>query len=140
MSNDLGSLLRGHARGAAHGVRPAGGSPRPARTAAKWCAIWCATPSWKKSAQRLGALSWARITIIYDHHSNDLQEKLHTIQHDYFDTIISTMHVHVDEHMCLEVIVMRGETGLVQSVANLILGTKGVKNGKLVLTTTGRFM
>ena len=78
--------------------------------------------------------------IIYDHHSNDLQEKLHTIQHDYFDTIISTMHVHVDEHMCLEVIVMRGETGLVQSVANLILGTKGVKNGKLVLTTTGRFM
>ena len=47
---------------------------------------------------------------------------------------------HVDEHMCLEVIVMRGETGLVQSVANLILGTKGVKNGKLVLTTTGRFM
>ena len=78
--------------------------------------------------------------IIYDHPSNDLQEKLHTIQHDYFDTIISTMHVHVDEHMCLEVIVMRGETGLVQSVANLILGTKGVKNGKLVLTTTGRFM
>ena len=69
-----------------------------------------------------------------------LQEKLHTIQHDYFDTIISTMHVHVDEHMCLEVIVMRGETGLVQSVANLILGTKGVKNGKLVLTTTGRHL
>ena len=100
--------------------------------------IWCATPSWKKSAQRPGALSWARSP--YDHHSNDLQEKLHAIQHDYFDTIISTMHVHVDEHMCLEVIVMRGETGLVQSVANLILGTKGVKNGKLVLTTTGRFM
>ena len=86
----------------------------------------CATP---------GGLVMGTLTIIYDHHSNDLQEKLHTIQHDYFDTIISTMHVHVDEHMCLEVIVMRGETGLVQSVANLILGTKGVKNGKLVLTT-----
>ena len=83
----------------------------------------CATP---------GGLVMGTLTIIYDHHSNDLQEKL--------DTIISTMHVHVDEHMCLEVIVMRGETGLVQSVANLILGTKGVKNGKLVLTTTGRFM
>ena len=50
------------------------------------------------------------------------------------------MHVHVDQHMCLEVIVMRGETGLVQTVANLILGTKGVKNGKLVLTTTGRHL
>ena len=86
-----------------------------------------------------GGLDMGTLTNIF-HHSNDLQEKLHTIQHDYFDTIISTMHVHVDEHMCLEVIVMRGETGLVQSVANLILGTKGVKNGKLVLTTTGRFM
>ena len=87
-----------------------------------------------------GVVVMGTLTIIYDHHSNDLQEKLHTIQHDYFDTIISTMHVHVDEHMCLEVIVMRGETGLVQSVANLILGTKGVKNGKLVLTTTGRHL
>ena len=91
----------------------------------------CATPG----VEVVGTL-----TIVFDHHASDLQEKLHTIQHDYFDTIISTMHVHVDEHMCLEVIVMRGETGLVQSVANLILGTKGVKNGKLVLTTTGRFM
>lgn len=91
----------------------------------------CATP---------GSVVMGTLTIVYDHHSTDLQEKLHLIQHDYFDTIISTMHVHIDEHMCLEVIVMRGETGLVQSVGNLILGTKGVKNGKLVLTTTGRFL
>ena len=77
------------------------------------------------------------LTIVYDHHASDLQEKLHSIQHDYFEAIISTMHVHVDQHMCLEVIVMRGETGMVQDIANLILGTKGVQNGKLVLTTTG---
>lgn len=88
----------------------------------------CATP---------GALVMGTLTIVYDHHSNDLQEKLHSIQHDYFEYIISTMHVHVDQHMCLEVIVMRGETGLVQDIANLILGTKGVQNGRLVLTTTG---
>ena len=55
----------------------------------------CATP---------GGLVMGTLTIIYDHHSNDLQEKLHAIQHDYFDTIISTMHVHVDEHMCLEAV------------------------------------
>ncbi len=91
----------------------------------------CSTP---------GTVVMGTLTIVYNHHSNDLQEKLHTIQHDYFDNIISTMHVHVDQHMCLEVIVMRGETGLVQTVANLILGTKGVKNGKLVLTTTGRHL
>ncbi len=75
------------------------------------------------------------LTIVFDHHASDLQEKLHTIQHEYFDNIVSTMHVHLDEHMCLEVIVLRGDTGLVQDIANLILGTKGVQNGKLVLTT-----
>ena len=73
---------------------------------------------------------------MFDHHANDLQEKLHAIQHEYFGNIVSSMHVHLDAHMCLEVIVLRGETGLVQDIANLILGTKGVQNGKLVLTVT----
>lgn len=85
-----------------------------------------------------GAEVMGTLTIVYDHHASDLQDKLHTIQHDCFENIVSTMHVHVDEHTCLEVIVIRGETGLVQDVANLILGTKGVQNGKLVVTTTGR--
>lgn len=78
------------------------------------------------------------LTIVFDHHAADLQEKLHSIQHDCFESIVSSMHVHVDEHTCLEVIVIRGETGLVQDIANLILGTKGVQNGRLVLTTTGQ--
>ncbi len=88
----------------------------------------CSTP---------GTLVMGTLTIVYDHHASDLQDKLHTIQHDYFQSIVSTMHVHVDTHVCLEVIVLQGETGLVQDVSNLILGTKGVQNGHLVLTTTG---
>ena len=89
----------------------------------------CATP---------GVEVMGTLTIVFDHHSSDLQDKLHAIQHDYFENIVSSMHVHLDAHGCLEVIVLRGETGLVQDIANLILGTMGVKNGKLVLTTTGR--
>lgn len=76
------------------------------------------------------------LTIVFDHHASDLQEKLHAIQHDYCEYIVSSMHVHLDQHMCLEVIVLRGETGMVQDIANLILGTKGVQNGRLVVTTT----
>lgn len=87
-----------------------------------------------------GTMVLGTLTITFNHHSSDLQEKLHAIQHDYFEYIISSMHVHLDEHNCLEVIVLRGETGLVQDIANLILGTKGVKNGKLVLTSTGAFI
>ena len=84
----------------------------------------CSTP---------GTLVMGTLTIVYDHHASDLQDKLHTIQHDYFQSIVSTMHVHVNSHVCLEVIVLRGESELVQTIANMILGTKGVKNGKLVL-------
>ncbi|MEG0776341.1 MAG: nickel-responsive transcriptional regulator NikR [Raoultibacter sp.] len=91
----------------------------------------CATP---------GAVVMGTLTIVFDHHASDLQDKLHDIQHDYFEHIISSMHVHLDQHNCLEVIVLRGETGLVQDVANKILGTKGVKTGRLVLTTTGTYI
>lgn len=87
-----------------------------------------------------GTIVLGTLTITFNHHSSDLQEKLHAIQHDYFEYIISSMHVHLDAHNCLEVIVLRGETGLVQDIANLILGTKGVRNGKLVVTTTGAFI
>ncbi len=77
------------------------------------------------------------LTIMFDHHASDLQEKLHRIQHDYFKSIVSSMHVHIDADLCLEVIVLRDETTLVQQISNLILGTKGVKNGRLVLTVVG---
>ena len=91
----------------------------------------CATPG----AEVVGTL-----TIVFNHHASDLQEKLHAIQHEFFDMIICSTHLHLDQHNCLEAIVLRGETGLVQDVANMILGTKGVKNGRLVLTTTGQFI
>lgn len=89
----------------------------------------CATP---------GREIMGTLTIVYSHHASDLQNKLHEIQHHYYGNIVSSMHVHLDEDNCLEVIVLRGETGTVQDIANIILGTRGVKNGRLVTTTTGK--
>lgn len=83
------------------------------------------------AAQVMGTL-----TIVFNHHASDLQEKLDHIQHEHFGMVVSSMHVHVDEHNCLEVIVLRGFVEDVQAIADRILGTKGVKHGKLVLTTT----
>jgi CopG family nickel-responsive transcriptional regulator len=74
------------------------------------------------------------LTIVFDHHASDLQEKLHHIQHSHFDLIVSTTHVHIDEDTCLEVIILRGETTDVHLVADMIIGTKGVKHGGLVVT------
>ena len=78
------------------------------------------------------------LTIVYNHHTTDLQSKLHDIQHRYLEAIVSSMHVHLDADNCLEVIVLRGEAGDVRDIANILLGVRGVKNGKLVTTVTGK--
>ena len=77
------------------------------------------------------------ITMVFDHHVNDLAEKLDSLQHAHHDKVVSSMHVHLDAHNCLEVIVVRGPSGAVRTIAEALLGTKGVKHGKLVTTTTG---
>ncbi len=78
------------------------------------------------------------VTMVFDHHSNDLSEKLDALQHAHFEQIVSTLHVHLDAHNCLEVLVIRGTSAEVRDIADGLLGTKGVKHGKLVTTTTGR--
>lgn len=77
------------------------------------------------------------ITMVYNHHASDLGERLDNLQHEHFHEIISTMHIHLDPHNCLEVIVLRGKAHAVRALSEALLGTKGVKHGKLVITTTG---
>jgi CopG family nickel-responsive transcriptional regulator len=77
------------------------------------------------------------VTLVYDHHTRDLSEKLTEHQHSHHDAIVSALHVHLDAHYCLEVIVMRGTALQVKRLADELIGTKGVKHGKLVLTTAG---
>lgn len=86
----------------------------------------------------LGREVMGTLTLVYNHHSTDLESKLHEIQHRYLDSVISSMHVHLDPDNCLEVIVLRGESTDVRDIANMLLGIRGVKNGKLVTTTTGK--
>ena len=78
------------------------------------------------------------VTIVYDHHTRELSDKLTEHQHIHHHAIVSTLHVHLDEHNCLEVVVLKGKAGEVKKIADELIGTKGVKHGKLVSTTTGR--
>ncbi len=89
---------------------------------------------WKDSE----AESVGTITLIYDHHSGDLTHILTSIQHDFSDYIISTMHVHLDHDNCLEVLAVKGTTKKIREVADKLISVKGVKHGKLVTTTTGK--
>jgi CopG family nickel-responsive transcriptional regulator len=80
------------------------------------------------------------VTMVFDHHASDLSEKLDSLQHEHYRQIVSAMHVHLDPHNCLEVLVIRGSSAEVRGIADGLLGTKGVKHGKLVTTTTGRHL
>ena len=77
------------------------------------------------------------ITLIYDHHQNELQERLTEFQHASHDIVISTMHVHLDHHNCLEVLVIKGRASEIRSFSDQLISTKGVKHGKLVMTSKG---
>jgi CopG family nickel-responsive transcriptional regulator len=77
------------------------------------------------------------VTLVYNHHVHDLSDRLTEQQHQHHTEIISALHVHLDAHNCLEVLVVRGKASIVKKIADTLIGVKGVKHGKLVMTTTG---
>jgi CopG family nickel-responsive transcriptional regulator len=89
---------------------------------------------WEKE----GVETVGTITIIYDHYKRDLTEQLIEHQHHQHDMIISTMHVHLDIHNCLEVLAVKGKAKEIRKIADELISTKGVKHGKLVMTSTGK--
>jgi CopG family nickel-responsive transcriptional regulator len=75
------------------------------------------------------------VTLIYNHHSRLLPAKLTDAQHMHHELIISTTHVHLDHNTCLEVIVVRGASAKIQKLADMLIGTKGVQHGRLVMSS-----
>lgn len=78
------------------------------------------------------------ITLVYDHHKPRLSAQLTDLQHDHTAIIVSTLHVHLDHHNCLEVIVVRGDGASVRALADKLIAAKGVLHGRLTVTATGR--
>jgi CopG family nickel-responsive transcriptional regulator len=78
----------------------------------------------------------ASVTIVYDHHKRELADRLVSVGHDHHKAVLASMHVHLDEVNCLEVVALRGKARDVRQLAEHLIGMKGVKHGKLVLTST----
>lgn len=77
------------------------------------------------------------VTIIYDHETRELTHVLTELQHRFHDAIACATHVHLDEHNCLEVIVVKGKSEEVRTIGDRLISTRGVKHGRLVCTSTG---
>lgn len=75
------------------------------------------------------------LTLVYDHHRSQLGDRLTQLQHDNVDLIVSTTHVHLTHHLCLEVIILRGPAERLQQLAAALKGQKGIHKGELVVAS-----
>lgn len=89
---------------------------------------------WEAGAQE----TVGTITLVYNHHTRELDHALTDMQHKSYQQIISALHIHLDAHNCLEVLVVKGKSREIKKIADRLIGTKGVKHGKLAMTTTGK--
>ena len=84
--------------------------------------------AWKAEKEKLGA---GAVLLTYDHETHGVQEELTHAQHQYLDVISSTMHIHLDEFRCLEIISVKGKLERIQTMAKELMKTKGVSQFKL---------
>ena len=89
---------------------------------------------WANPEERVAAT----VTLVYDHHIRALSDKITEVQHDHGEMVVSTLHVHLDHHNCLEVIVLRGMAKDIHAIADALTCIKGVKHTQIALTTEGR--
>lgn len=78
------------------------------------------------------------ITLIYDHHKRDVLIRVMDMQHDFQEAIISTQHIHLDHHNCLEIVAARGKAEEVQRLADALRSIKGVRHATLSMSSTGK--
>jgi CopG family nickel-responsive transcriptional regulator len=88
---------------------------------------------WAEDENMVGTL-----TLVYDHHVREIDDKLTDIQHEHYRSIISALHIHLDKDNCLEVLVIKGKASFIQKLGEKLISTRGVKHGKLTMTTAGR--
>lgn len=92
----------------------------------------------QKEWEDLNRVMVGTLTLVYDHHQSDLAQKMIEIQHSSLDVIVTTLHIHLDHHNCMEVLILRGPGQDLKATAERLISTKGVKHGKLNLATTGQ--
>jgi CopG family transcriptional regulator, nickel-responsive regulator len=73
----------------------------------------------------------ATVCLVYDHHATNLMKKLTSLQHSHLLQVISSTHIHLGKHDCMEMIVLKGRIGQIKKVADSIISPKGVKLGKV---------
>ena len=86
---------------------------------------------------KCGNIVAGAVILMYDHHKSDIGVKSNDIQHDYYDVILSTQHFHLNHDNCLEIVAVKGPSHRLTELSDKLIGLKGMKHGKLVMSQAG---
>jgi len=75
------------------------------------------------------------IAFVYAHGTKGLEDKLTDVQHYFDDIICSSMHIHLEDENCLEIIAVKGKALEVRRLVQELKTMKGVKQLKLAIVT-----
>ena len=88
---------------------------------------------WQDDRETLGT-----VTLLYNHHLHKLSEKLTDLQHDHHQSILVSTHVHLDKHLCAEVLLVKGRASRIRQLADLLRQQKGVLHAALSISSMGK--
>lgn len=88
---------------------------------------------WEENEEALGT-----VTLVYNHEVRRLSTKLTSLQHKHHDAILATTHVHLDKHLCAEMIMVRARPRVIEEVAELLRQQKGVLHAAVSMSSTGK--
>ena len=84
---------------------------------------------WRQNKEVAGC-----VVLVYDHHKRDLLSKSVSLEHMYDDLVLSTQHVHLDDHNCLEIVALKGMAMRLKELADKLIALKGIKHGQLIMS------
>ncbi len=86
--------------------------------------LYVSERKWLKEAD---ATQTGVILMVYDHDTRGLESNLTGAQHHHSELISSTMHIHLGEHDCLEVIAVKGKGSEIRHLSDDLATRRGVK-------------
>mgnify|MGYP001257858102 CR=1 FL=1 len=88
---------------------------------------------WKRNEEAVGT-----VTMVYNHHTRGVTEKLTHVQHDFHSVILASTHVHLDHELCAETVVVKGRAVQIKKLADRLRQQRGVLHASLSLSSTGK--
>ncbi|WP_417535798.1 nickel-responsive transcriptional regulator NikR [Methylophaga sp.] len=84
-------------------------------------------------AQQGDTVMTGTVNLVYNHSVPGLQKRLHDLQYEYIDEVISNLNVNLTHTNTLSVILVQGPANRLNMIADKMITLRGVEYGRLLL-------